>query len=443
MDSTDTPADEALPQDEPRKIPSLPHVVWRCIASHLADDLPTLLHVASFSTDLRDIRRLYISAFFKTVSLPLPPIMRDLYCHRLLQLVLEGFLDPVLIEEFYCWADYYDHNTEPMDAAAPRVFFNDTNAHRVGVTVEPARNAPTPEQSYRFDRLLEAAVQKAPFIPADMKSGICVRFFRGDPHAALAVLLPLCAKLKMLEIPPPPRPPIPDVCATVVQNIAQEYQRQGISAENARRHAWAAALNDRDPSLARRLSPSDALPFPGLLVLTVTDFKSVGYSYPLAELIAFKGIPPLHRIVIEAARDHDFPGWPADMVRCSCPEIWFQESSVTRRAVMAFAEGVRSPCEIRQWFAADYDMPDSEEANQVTWDRTLVETRDDGSRSVTTRLEFDGGNPGYDQVSWLWHGKMRGWRRLDEKFKVEDGDFKNEWGGSLDLRLGIRREKAA
>lgn len=398
---------EEPPKQTTHQIPPLPHVVWRCIASHLSNDLETLLHIASFSPDLQDVCRPHISAFFQTITRPMVPLPSDFYYHRLLQLILEGYLDPASIYEFYCLADY--------SGSAPQRFFGDTTHQRVGTKER---------QMIAFDQLLDGAVRASPYIPLGMHSKACTCFQCGDPDAALAVLLPLCTKLKILEIPVNS-----DLCATVVQNIAQEYQRQGVVAEDARRRAWTAASNDHGETAKRHRPPTDALPFSELLVLYTRHDGSETCSFGLASLTPYMGLPSLHRIVLEAVRDHSFPGWPADVVKCSCSEVYFQQSSVTKRTALAFAQGMMGPCEIRQWFEWDAHFDDGWEEGNPLWDRILVKRDEDGSKSVEARLEFEGGNPGYehDWVSWLYHGKMMDWRRLDEGFSLQAGDEDVDW----------------
>jgi hypothetical protein len=120
------------------------------------------------------------------------------------------------------------------------------------------------------------------------------------------------------------------------------------------------------------------------------------------------GIPSLHRIILCGLRDRQFPGWPKGEVKSSCPEIYFQESSVSRQAVLAFAEGLSAPCEIRQWYERPIRDNGVDDPEDPSWDRVLISKRADGTKNIEVRLDYEGGNPGYnyDWVSWLYWGKM-------------------------------------
>lgn len=396
-------------------IPSLPHVVWRCIAFHLSDSLETLLHLAGLSPDLRKICRPHISAFFQRIEQPIAPLpSADYYCH-LVQLVLEGFIDPSSVREFSCWArrtnsDGKARSSEGAQSSSmvvPRKSLQKVIHGRTGISKADER---------RSGQLLRDTIRAIEFIPPDLEPQILAGFEFGDSDAAMAVLLPLCTKLKVLEIPESS-----PLCATVVQAVAREYEKRGISTSDARRTAWDAALRDR--SAGQSLPVKGSLPFSELLVLC-TIANEYGFTYPVINMTPFMGIPSLHRIVLQGVRDRTFPGWPVDTVSISCPEIYFQQSSFTKRAVLAFAEGILGPCEIRQWFERDVHFgSDSLEGGHATWDRLVIQ---DGNAydSSHVRLDFAGGNPGKQHAwsSWLFHGKMIDWTRLDEKFHLDEED---------------------
>ena len=390
--------------------PPLPHVVWRCIASHLSDDIPTLFHLAAFSSDLREICRPHISTSFETILRPISPLPEDFYYHRLVQLILEGYLDPSYIFEAF-WCARYANKGRAV-TTPPRNFFNDTLRPRGEITGK---------EMLRVDPLLEEAVRASTFIPTDLKSEVCARFRYGDPDAAITILLLFCTKLKTLEIPERS-----DLCATVVQNIAQKHQRRNIDAEDARQKAWDAMLRDRAPKGTHTRPPNDSLPFSELLVLTITDKWAMGFTQDFYEMIAFIGLPSLHRIILQAVRDNHLNCWPTGLAGCSCPEIYFQQSSVSRRAVLAFAGGMTGQCEIKQFYEWDAFFMDREEEDGPTWDRVLVDYDAVGKRSVQCRLDNEGYSPGiqYAWCSWLVHGKMADWRRLDEEFNREEVDDK-------------------
>lgn len=383
----------------------LPHVVWRLIINYISDSLPTLLEISSWSLDLQDICRPHTSSFFHVIAQPIPPL-KAYYYHQLVRLALEGHIDTSTITEFHYRLQW---NPEAMFAPSP--------------TARPCFPEQTTERRVkRIDRLYKEALRRSPFIPSSMESEICSRFQKGDRNAALVVLLPLCTRLKVLE-------PIgrSDLCAALFQRISLEYRRRGISATEARKTANEAAIRDRDVgSLHQRpqVDSTNTLPFSELLVINLEAHQH-GYSFPLVTLLPFLGIPSLQRIVLGGIiREYSFPGWPADQVTCSCPEIYLKESSATETLILAFAEGVSAPCEIRQWYHRPRgDVCDSY-PEDPTWDRVLVTTGADGKKSVRMHKVFDGGTPPFNHpwVSWLARGFMRDWRRLDEEFSNGDNE---------------------
>lgn len=394
-------------QAETTSLTSLTHVAWRRVIFYLSGDLPTLLHVSSLSSDLQDICRPYITSFFHTIDEPIPPLPETYYYHHLVRLVLEGHLDASSIFEFYYAFQYYaDDCHAPPYPAWPHLPENATEAQ--------ARN---------FDRLFRQAVRASPFISSDMESKVCASFYQGNRGAALAVLLPLCTRLKMLE------PPVESgICVSVFQSIAHEYQRRDTSAEKIRQHAREAAVRDRGAPQERKClqsASSDTLPLSELLVLFIGAHQH-GYSFPLVEIAPFMGIPSLHRIILQGVLDQTFPGWPATFSKCSCPEIYFQKAAVSRQAVLTFADALDPPCEIRQWYKEPRaDVADSIEGDP-TWDRVMISRNPDGSKSIDIHFEDQGGNPGWEHawVSWLARGKMQDWRRLSEVFELDEGDSK-------------------
>lgn len=402
--------DKASPATN-RGIPALPHVVWRCIVHHLRDCLSTLLHISRLSADLQDICRPYTSSFFHTIRQPRDPLSRDFFYHNLLRLVLEGHVDASLIYEFYY---VFQYNTAPR--------FTPSERTRPGLP-----NGSTEQEVRRYDQLLRDAAHASPFIDPDLEASVCERFQRGDQDAALAVLLPLCTKLKLLQ------PPIGlELCDSLFRMITREYQQRNSNAAEAQSHAKAVVARDRGTRpQARTKPPLRALPFSELVVLKVQADQHTFHSFPLFKLIPMMCIPSLLRIILEGVVDQEFSSWPAEGGRCSCPEIYFQQSSLSRQAALAFAEELEPPssCKIRQWYQRPRpDVADADE-DDPTWDSILVERRSDGTKSVEIGFEEDGGNPGYEYpwVSWLWRGKMEDWKRLDEEFELEDGDEDVEW----------------
>lgn len=68
----------------------------------------------------------------------------------------------------------------------------------------------------------------------------------------------------------------------------------------------------------------------------------------------------------------------------------------------------------------------------------MIEQLKDVARKVQATLEFEGGDPGYRHgwVSWLFHGKMHDWKRIDEAFHTEEGDGVLELGRGLQFLKG-------
>lgn len=387
---------------------SLPHVALDRIALFVSDHSPTLLTLATFSEDLKDICRPYISKGYETLHNG-----ERFLCHRALQLVLQGYLDPSYIYQIDC---------ENATLDGGNVKRGTESYEDLKYRYDALRSAVDPERHRRhFSKLLREAVSRSAWIPLARQDEICEEVHIGDSDAALAVLLPLCTKLKTLEIPKHA-----NHCAAVVQVISQAYRHRGITGPEARRTAWEAALRDRTAPTIRRCPAPDALPLSELLILYTEDRHWIGYWIPLANTIPFLGIPSLHRIILDVMRDReeDFPEWPAEYAACSCPEIWLHRSCITRRAIQAFAQGMADSCEIRQHLELDAHWTRGREQAELTWDSVLVRRREDGSKDVETRVAFDGGDPGFEHpwVSWMFWGKMQDWRRLDEEFSVQEGD---------------------
>lgn len=448
----------------------LPHVVWRCIASHLSDSLGTLLHLASFSADLREICRPYISAFFETVGsdwimYPGPP--KDLptafYFHRVVQLILEGYVDASAIRHFLSVSGYkYSEAMKRLRAGRPRCSFTDPrvvqeqerdwnwqkaqyeSGLKAAIDASPSIPADmkdqvrmrfldgdldaalaivlplrTKRERMSFERLLIDAIEASPFIATnDLKDTVRIRFLVGDPDAALAVLLPLCTKLKVLDVPD-----CAPLCEAVVHKISQEYEKRGAVADEARQQSWAAALRDRTPG-GRHIRPhGDALPFSELVILHAHYDFNESSTFHLSRATPYLGIPSLHLVVIGNTHDATFE-WPADATKCHCPEIYFDRSSLTRKAVIAFAEGCAAPCEIRQWFSYKTDFTNNSLARGPDWDTLMIERDEDGVRRVNCTTDFEGYDPGHEHpwASWVCWGKMVDWKRMDEPFALQDGD---------------------
>lgn len=391
--------------------PSLPHVVWDRIAHYLSEDPATLLQVAALSADLTDICRPHISAVFETIEHPPAFLPRTMFYHRILQFIFENLLDPTAICEFFSYDSrrYSGQEGDPIDPDSALLLLDTL----------PGRSW-SEERLREFEQFVQELINSSPFIPDELKVDISARFRCGDPDAALAVMLPLCPKLKTLEIPEDS-----DLCGRMVQSIAREYRRRGVDPEYARKQAWQAAQRDRNLGSTRRLRAQSELPFSEVLILCVRDPQWNMRNFALSEMTAFMGLPSLHRIVLESLCESRFPGWPTDHVECSCPAVYFQLSALTRRAARRFAQGMTGPCEIRQWYFYNLRFAEEkEEQGQLRWDTTRVSSRADGGREVRMSVEHEGGNPGCEHpwVSWLWHGKMLEWRRLDEAFDVEPGD---------------------
>ena len=390
----------------PPPLPDLPHLVWNRIIFYLSDRLPTLLNISSLSADLRDMCRPHISLFFQKIEGPVPPVPWPYYYHHLLRMVLEGYLDPSYIYEFHF-----------------RDISNVKGECTLSSTTRPGLPKDAKEWQLRaFDHFYTEALRRSPFIPSDLESEVRTRFQNGDPDAALAVLLPLCTRLKLL-IPPVGL----ELCTALFETIAREYQLRRTSPEDARQSASDAAHRDRRAK-RQASDSSDALLFSELLVVLVLT-GNIGCPSTLADLIPFIGIPSLRRIMLGGIRDREFPGWPTDAVQCVCPEIYFDGSSTSKRAILGFAEGLNGPCEIRQWYERPLrDMRDNGPGDPE-WDRVLIKRCADGNKTIEARLDYEGGNPGYNYawVSWIANGSMHDWRRLDEKFRVQVGEMDNEW----------------
>ena len=396
---------------------SLPHLAWDRIAYYLSDHLATLLTLADFSPDLKDICRPHISQRYERLHAG----ERFLY-HRVLQLVLQRYVDPSYIYEIECdraklnrprgkpkpWEESLEGLKYRSDAVRPEEEYEDRASNVLG--------------------LFREAINSSPWIPEAKKGGLCGMIAFGDPDSALAVLLPLCTKLKTLEVPWDA-----EYCAAVVQEVAQAYCRREAIATEARRAAFEAAVRDRGaPAVHARPDPS-SLPLSELVVIGTADRGWDGCGPPLIDVAAFMGIPSLHRVILTAVRDERF-SWPSDYVQSSCPEVWMERSSCIRRAALAFAGAMADSCEIRQQFDLNNNYLQNREELVFTWDSILVHRCEDGSKDINARIAFEGGNPGYDHawVSWLVWGKMRDWRRLDEEFSLEEGDHDYiELGGSF------------
>ena len=413
MALNNTPAD-LLPALEPTEgeqrgeetlARSLPYVALDRIL-YFVSDTPTLLTIATISQDFKDICRPHLSMHYEK----LPAGERFLY-HHVLQLVLEGYVDPSYIYEIDC---------EDAKLFRGGVERGQESLEDFQYKYDAVRSEEDPDDRKRHVlSLLRGAVSMSPWLSDAREDEVCEQFQFCDPDAALAVLLPLCTKLKTLEIPR-----YACHCAAVVQAVAQAYCQRGITGAEARRSAWEAALRDRAAPVRRRSPEPDVLPFSELMVLHTRDRHWVGCWLPLSDVTAFMGIPSLHRVVLDAIRDRDFSGWPAEHVKCSCPEIWLHRSSCTPRAIRAFAEGMANSCEIRQQFDLHGRWVQEEQQAELTWDSVLVSRREDGSKDIEMRIAFDGGDPGYEHgwVSWMWWGRMQDWRRLDEEFSVQEGD---------------------
>ncbi|TKX26623.1 hypothetical protein C1H76_1155 [Elsinoe australis] len=403
-------------EHEKASLSLLPHVVWRRIVFYLSGDLTALLHVSAFSADLQRICRPYVSSFFHAIDEPVAPLSKAYYYHDLLRLVLVGHLNASSIHEFYYDAQY----TGPDPRFPPPSF----SEYLSGNATDLERRS--------FLQLARQAVRNASFIRPETEDEIFARFEKGEQDVAIALLLPLCTSLKLVE------PPVKSkICATLFQTIAQEYQRRGVSADMARERAGKAAIRDRTVpqiSTSSGSNSSDALPFSELSILYIRS-DPLGWSFSLVELAPFMAIPSLHRIILHGVLDQIFPGWPAGACECRCPEIYFQQSAVSPQAALAFAECLSPPCEVRQW----YKQPRQDIAECVEgewnheaapeWDHVVVNERTDGTKSVVIGLDYGGGNspPIHAWVSWLGREKMRDWRRLDELFEVEEGDDRIRW----------------
>lgn len=378
--------------------PQLPHLVWRRIAYFLSDSLLNLLDLASVNLVLRRICRLHISRFFAKINENEPPLSRDFLYHDLVWMILEGYLDPSSITDFL----YIDQwTTKPPKTSLPGTF----------------AQAATAKQRRKFEQLMEQTVRSSAFISPGIMSQVCEGFKEGDRDAALAIMLPLCTRLKRLDAPIVGGP----LCAAVFQNIAEQYKRRGIDPKQARQKAIDAAIRDRKKPRPGPTESSGELPLSNLLILSVRAAEC-GLGPELAESIPFMGIPSLQRVILESVRDREFPGWPSEMPRPSAPEIYFQQSSCFKDAVRAFAEGLHGPCEIRQWFEQPIECWDggTDFPRSASWDRVLV----DENGKVEIRLDFSGGNPGCEHAwaSWLCFGKMLDWQRIDEEFAPDDLD---------------------
>lgn len=379
---------------------AIPHLVLGRIAYFLTDDLTTLLSLASVNATLRRICRLYISDSFHTISRgDLPPLSKDYLYHDLLWMILNGFLDPKAITDFMFYEQW---EVKPSKTSEPGYF--------VGKSTELEKQS--------FFTLIEETVQASPWIPGDKNQEVCSGFREGSRDAAVAILLPLCPRLKSIDAPIVGMP----LCATVFRKITEEYQRRVSDPTQAREEALDAARRDLNGPRARGEDPQ--LPFSELLILS-TQAAEYDLGPRLPECIPFMGIPSLQRIILRGLRERelpkDFPGWPSESPRPSAPEIYFQQSSVSREAVHAFAGGLRGPCEIRQWFEAPAECwGGGFYPEHADWDRVQIDARG----NIEMKFDLQGGNPGYEHawVSWLYWEKMRDWKRIDEEFASEDDD---------------------
>ncbi|KAK4557010.1 hypothetical protein LTR86_005991 [Recurvomyces mirabilis] len=410
--------------DNHQQVPSLPHVVWRCIIHHLRDSLATLLALADLSRDLQDICRPQISAFFTCIRYdPIPPLSPHYFYHDILRLIWKGDIDPELIYEFH--HIYQQKEQPPLSSVA---------------TTRPslADNA-TEAEVRKYDRDLRRALENSAFVPADLRQEICTRFEHGDHDAALVVLLPILTRLKTLEAPLN----LP-LCAAYFESVSKEYCRRNIDAVDARHSAYELALRDRasSPGLkSPRELENDRLPSSELLILH-TSAADHGCGPALSEDIPYMAIPSLHRIILQGVCEGfgASSGWEENECRPSCPEIYFQQSECSQSIALAFAQGLKGPCDIWQWFEHHKLGHGFGDVQSIGWDHMVVTPRNaavastssmpsDSQATVEVRLDYEGGNPGYEYrwVSWLWHGKMLDWRRMDEVFELAEGDEDIEW----------------
>jgi len=387
----------------------LPHLAWDRIAHFVSDDKTTLLTIATFGPDLKYICRPHISRHHEKLLLGEWHRRDRFMYHRVLQLVLEGYVDPSYIYEIEC-----------EGARICRGSRNDPEEYEYKYDAVHQEDCSHDRRRY-ISKLLREAVSMSPWIPHAKEDDICKDFHLGEPDAALAVLLPLCTKLKTLEIPQRA-----DHCAIVVQAVAQAYQRRGITGVEARRSAWKAALRDRATAGVRRRPEPSALPFSELMILHTQDRDWNGWALQLREVTAFVGLPSLHRVILDSVRGEEFLAWPAEHVRSSCPELWLQRSSCLRRAILAYAKEMTESCEIRQQYQLDHSWVRCADEVGISWDSVVLRRREDGSKDIATSIAFEGGDPGYEHawVSWIFHGKMQAWRRLDEEFSLQEGDEK-------------------
>ena len=140
-----------------------------------------------------------------------------------------------------------------------------------------------------------------------------------------------------------------------------------------------------------------ALPFSRLLILE-TDSMNMQYAWPLPHVPPFLSLPSLRRVILANPRDQHFDGWPADTPRPTCPEVYFDEGSVSLEAVRRFADCWAAPCVIRQrWDSPVHYAIDG--PSEPEWDCCRVEgdvrSSDgrlvEGTQRVTLSLEDEGG----------------------------------------------------
>jgi hypothetical protein len=333
--------------------------------------------------------------------------------NALVHLILNGDVDPTKILEYRCSGQYTDYNDGKKNSKGEIEHYENrfapTATTRPGLP-RPGFETPTERQIRAYDDLVLSAIESSRWISPDQKAEVFERFRTGDKDAAGVLLLPLLTNLKAVE------PPLKGgLCAELFRQVANESRKRTNT------------INRSDVSNSARPGEAEKLPFSELLIFYLGAIKRDGVkvSFWLREIRPFLSIPSLRRIVLFGVRDWELDNWPSDMAPITCPEIYFAQSSVNRETIMEFSENIAGPCTLMQWHSTDiYFFYAQNMGNEATWDHLRVEVDERGGRNVWTSLECEGGRPGHDYpwVSWLWHGRMRDWERLDEPFYVEDGD---------------------
>lgn len=189
----------------------------------------------------------------------------------------------------------------------------------------------------------------------DLCSRIWEHFWPGSNDAALCLLVLILPRLGIFSVPCDA--PLLEATFTAV---ARQYHASSVS---------------------RTSNPS--LPLRELYILqTSMDPQYIGTQ--LDTVAVYSTIPSIRRIIVEACRSDCFSGWPAGL--CSkATEIYLTYSTVSEKAIRAFASGLQGPCVVRM----DYDSygGDFPADDGLTWDHYTIDF-ENGVRREKIELRY-------------------------------------------------------